>query len=327
MRRPNRSHVWQALALAIGFAASGASAARLRPYVEIVGPVVHLSDLFSGLDSGQDVQLGEAPPPGSQLVIRSAQLGAIADQLGVSWDGSREGVSTTLLRKGHPVDIETVMSKLHEALSGAGIGDRSIVTLDHFASPMVDDGARITIGPPELDAMRQRFRTVLRATCGEDEVLAMDLAGTIETAIPVVVPVHAIKMGEVITADDITIASVAESKVPANAVMRVEEAAGQEARLPLASAIPIAASTLRRADLVHKGTPVAIHLAESGIDIAAQGTALGSGALDDRVPVLNPSSHAVLFGWVIGDSEVRVDPNTRPAAAQPNMVNFGSFPQ
>ena len=104
---------------------------------------------------------------------------------------------------------------------------------------MVDDGAKISIGPPELDAMRRRFRTVLRATCGEDEVLAMDLSGSIETAIPVVVPVHAIKMGEVVTEDDLTLASIAESKVPANAIMRIEEASGQEARAPLASAVPI----------------------------------------------------------------------------------------
>ncbi len=332
MKRPSRNYGGNAIAFAVAalacaIAASSASAARLRPYVEIVGPVVHLSDLFSGLDPGQDVQLGEAPPPGSQLVIRSAQLGAIADQFGVSWDGLREGVSTTLLRKGHPVDIGTVMSKLHETLSAARIDGKSIVTLDRFASPMVDDGATVTIGPPELDAMRRRFRAVLRATSGGDEVLAMDLTGAIETAIPVVVPVHAIKMGEVITADDLTVASVAESKVPANAVMRIEEASGQEARMPLASAAPIAASMLRRANLVHKGTTVAIHLAESGIDIAAQGTALGSGALDDRVPVLNPSSHAVLFGWVIGDSEVRVDPDTRPTISQANMMNFGSLSQ
>lgn len=313
--------------LACSFAANTAVAARLRPYVEIVGPVVHLSDLFSGLDSGQDVQLGAAPAPGSQLVIRAAQLSAIADQFGVSWDGAREGVSTTLLRKGHPVDITTAMSKLREALLAAGVDAKSIVTFDRFASPMVDDGARISIGPPELDAMRHQFRAVLRATCGGDEVLAMDLSGSIEAAIPVVVPVHAIRVGEVITDDDLTLASIAESKVPANAVMRIEEASGQEARMALPSAVPIAASMLRRATLVHKGGPVAIHLASSGIDIAAQGTALGSGALDDRVPVLNPSSHAVLFGWVIGDSEVRVDPETRPTTPAPNMMNFGSISQ
>ena len=102
--------------LVFALAANTAAAARLRPYVEIVGPVVHLADLFSGLDQGQDVQLGAAPAPGSQLVIRSAQLSAIADQFGVSWDGPRDGVSTTLLRKGHPIDIATAMG---EAARGA----------------------------------------------------------------------------------------------------------------------------------------------------------------------------------------------------------------
>lgn len=329
LRRKPTEHAFPfvAAALACGLAANTAAAARLRPYVEIVGPVVHLSDLFSGLDHGQDVQLGQAPAPGSQLVIRSAQLDAIADQFGVSWDGPRDGVSTTLLRKGHPIDLGTVTSKLRDALALAGVDSKSIVNFDRFASPMVDDGATISVGPPQLDPMRRRFRTVLRASCGQDEVLAMDLAGSIETAIPVVVPVHAIRMGEVITENDLTLASLAESKVPANAATRIEDVAGQEARMPLASAAPIPASMLRRANLVHKGTPVAIHLASSGIDIAAQGTALGSGALDDRVPVLNPSSHAVLFGWVIGDSEVRVDPETRPTTPTANMMNFGSISQ
>lgn len=316
--------------LAIGCAAvagergvSPAEAARLRPYVEITGPVVHLSDLFSGLDAGQDVQLGEAPAPGSQLVIRSAQLSAIADQFGVSWDGSREGTSTTLLRKGHPVDLVKVTSKLHAALAAVGIDAKSIVTLDRFTIPMVDDDATLIIEAPELDATRHRFRTVMRATSGTDQTLALDLTGSVEIAVPVVIPVHAIKAGEVITEDDLTVASVAESKVPPNAIARIEEAVGQEARMPLVGAMPIAAAMLRRADLVHKGAPVAIHLAESGIDIAAQGVALGSGALDDRVPVLNPSSHAVLFGWVIGDSEVRVDPTTRPTTPPSDMISYG----
>ncbi len=315
--------------LAGGFAADTASAAaRLKPYVEITGSVVHLSDLFSGLDPGQDVQLGAAPAPGSQLVIRAAQLGAIADEFGVTWDGPRDGVSTTLLRRGHRIDVGSVTAKLHETLLAAGIDAKSIVTLDRFTSPMVDDSASIAVEPPELDAMRRKFRTVLRATCGQDEVLAMDLTGSIETAIPVVVPVRAIKTGEIIAAEDVTITSIAESKVPANAAMRIDEVAGEEARMPLTNAMPIAESMLRRANLVHKGSPVAIHLVEGGIDIAAQGTALGSGALQDRVPVLNPSSRAVLFGWVIGDSEVRVDPGTRPTTPSPNMMmSYGTMSQ
>ena len=300
-----------------------AEAARVRPYVEIAGPVVRLSDLFSGLDGGQDVQLGEAPAPGGQMVIRAAQLSAIADQFGVSWDGSRDGVSTTLVRKGHRVDPLVIMAKLHAALSTAGVDAKSIVTLDRFTNPIVDDNASVTIEAPEIDAAGRRFRTEMRASSGADQTLALDLTGSIENALPVVVPVHGIKMGEVLTEDDLTVAAIAQSKVPPNAITRIEEAAGQEARMPLASAVPIAAAMLRRADLVHKGTPVAIHLAESGIDIAAQGVALASGALDDRLPVLNPSSHAVLFAWVIGDSEVRVDPATRPTTPSPNMINYG----
>ena len=302
---------------------STAQAARLRPFVEIIGPLVHLSDLFSGLDAGQDVQLGEAPAPGSQVIIRSAQLSAIADQFGVSWDGSREGVSTIILRKGRQIDLAGVTSKLHAALTSAGVDANSIVTLDRFAVPTVDENAIIAVEAPDVDTTHRHFRAVLKATCGADQILAINLTGTIETAVSVVVAVHGIKAGEIITDNDLTLATFAESKVPANPISRIEEAVGQEARVSLTGAVPIAAAMLRRADLVHKGAPVAIHLAESGIDIAAQGVALGSGALDDRVPVLNPSSHAVLFGWVIGDSEVRVDPATRPTTPQPNLFSYG----
>ena len=312
-----------ATVVALGSVTRWAEAARLRPYVEIVGPVVRLSDLFSGLDAGQDVQLGEAPAPGSRLVIRAAQLSAIADQFGVSWDGSHDGVSTTLVRKGHRVDPTLILAKLHAALSTGGIDAKSIVTLDRFTTPLIDDNASITIETPEIDATGRRFRAEMRATSGADQTLVLDLTGSIEAALPVIVPVHGIKTGEILTEDDLTIAAIAESKVPPNAVTRIEEAAGQEARMPLASAVPIAAAMLRRANLVHKGTPVAIHLAESGIDIAAQGIALESGALDDRLPVLNPSSHAVLFAWVIGDSEVRVDPATRPTTPSPNLMSYG----
>lgn len=300
--------------------------ARPRPYVEITGPVVKLSDLFAGLDADQDVPLGEAPAPGARLVIGGAQLAAIAQQFGVEWDPPRPGVTTTLVRRGHAVEPGTVLAKLRAALAAAGIPGDALLTLDRFAQPMVDDGSTLSLDPPELDGARIRFKTTLRATCGKNEVLALPLEGSIEPSSLVVVPLRPIRPGEIIVADDLGTAAIGRDRLPNDPVLRRENAIGEQSRVPLQPGLPIAASTLHRADLVRRGAPVMIHLAADGIDIVAQGTALQAGGIEDRVPVLNPASRAVLYAWVTGDSTVRVDPDSRPATLAPGMAAFGIAP-
>lgn len=299
---------------------------RQRPYVEIAGPVVKLSDLFSGLGAGQDMPLGEAPAPGARLVIGGAQLAAIAQQFGVDWDPPRVGATTTLLRRGHAIDLDAVLSKLRPALLAAGVASEAVVTVEHFPAPMVDDGSTLSLDPPELDGARDRFRTMLRATCGKDVVLAIPLEGSIQPSTLVAVPLRPIRPGETIAAEDLGTATIARNKLPNDPVLRPENAIGEQSRVLLLAGLPIAASTLHRADLVRRGAPVMIHLAADGIDIVAQGTALQGGSLDDRVPVLNPSSHVVLYAWVMGDSTVRVDPESRPAPLAPGVSAFGVAP-
>ena len=49
-----------------------------------------------------------------------------------------------------------------------------------------------------------------------------------------------------------------------------------------------------------------------GITLTAQGQAMEPGALNERIRVLNPASHAVVEAEVIGPDRVRVAPNKVP---------------
>jgi flagella basal body P-ring formation protein FlgA len=50
-----------------------------------------------------------------------------------------------------------------------------------------------------------------------------------------------------------------------------------------------------------------------GLEVSAQGIALGSGAAGAVVPVLNPSSHLVVQAVVDGPDRAHVVPGSRPA--------------
>ncbi|MBC7801400.1 MAG: flagella basal body P-ring formation protein FlgA, partial [Gemmatimonadaceae bacterium] len=74
-----------------------ASAATLRPFTTLTGPVVTLADLFDGAG---DRALGPSPAPGARITVEARQLDAIARQFGVDWRSTGAGDRVVLDRPG-----------------------------------------------------------------------------------------------------------------------------------------------------------------------------------------------------------------------------------
>ena len=70
------------LSMLLACAALPATAATLKPFTTLSGPVVTLADLFDGADSRAR---GPAPAPGARITVEARQLEAIARQYGVDW--------------------------------------------------------------------------------------------------------------------------------------------------------------------------------------------------------------------------------------------------
>ena len=63
---------------------------------------------------------------------------------------------------------------------------------------------------------------------------------------------------------------------------------------------------------VAKGARVALQLQSGALIVSASGQAMESGALGDRITVLNPTSRAVIDAEITGAGRVRVLPESAP---------------
>jgi flagella basal body P-ring formation protein FlgA len=93
---------------------------------------------------------------------------------------------------------------------------------------------------------------------------------------------------------------------------------------------PLLLAELGRLASVQKGANVTMQLQAPGLTLLAQGQALESGGIGDRIQVLNPTSHAVVEAEVIASDRVRVAPGTAPvqqSASQPVQLAFIRNPE
>ena len=302
---------------------SSAEAATLRAIVEVKGPRVYLSDLFAGLDIGQDCVLGDAPAPGSRLVIQQPQLEAIASQFGVAWEPLAGDETVVLDREGRNIERATVVSMLGDTLSKRfGVRD-DVVMLTSYQETIVDRAAHISVDEISLDQTGERFEATLIASVDGRDALRVPLSGTIDRLLQLAVPSHPVAEGDIITDQDLTTVEVPASHVHNQVINSPRDGVGLVATRSLPAGLPIPRTYLRRPNLIARGSPIMMRLVTAGIEVAAQGLALESGTINDQVRVLNPVSHAVLLATVTGTNEVRINPTT-PAFVRAGIGGLAS---
>ena len=98
---------------------AAADAATLRPFRELSGNIVRLSDLFDQLGATPDRDLGRGPGPGDRIVVEAPQLAAIARDFGVAWRPISGAERAVLERDGVPLDETAVLAPLR-ARAGRG---------------------------------------------------------------------------------------------------------------------------------------------------------------------------------------------------------------
>lgn len=89
---------------------------------------------------------------------------------------------------------------------------------------------------------------------------------------------------------------------------RIEDVAGQEARVILYAGRPIRAQDIGAPAIIGRNEVVRVHFDNNGLSILTEGRALERGAIGDRIRFMNLSSRATLFGFVQADGSLRVQP-------------------
>jgi flagella basal body P-ring formation protein FlgA len=119
----------------------------------------------------------------------------------------------------------------------------------------------------------------------------------------VVLAARTLRAGTQITAADIV---VSPDAAPLGAASQPDQAIGQEARVTLYAGRPIPLSGLAPPALVERNQLVTLIFRRGGLDIRADGRALGRGAAGDEIRIMNLGSRSTIFGTIAGPALVTV---------------------
>lgn len=311
-----------ALVLAMALWPQAAEAASLRLHASVHGSNVKLSDLFTGLEAGQDCDIGPAPDPGKHIVVPTTQLVAIASQFGVDWQPGTGYASTVLERQARLVRQDEVLAVLKPALIADGAPVDGEISLASFVSPVLP--AEVTAAPDiqvlDYDPQSGRFSAAMVFQVEDAEPVTGRLVGRTVRKISILTLAHALPAGAILTMDDLQPASIAANMVHGASITLATDAVGLALKRPLPANMPLLRDMLARPVLVDRGRPLILRLETNGLTLTAAGIALESGSAGDRIHVLNSMSRAVLVGEVLGASDIRIEPGSAPVATKTNTM-------
>jgi len=289
-------------------------AATLRTMTTLHAPTVRLADLFDDAGANAERVLGPGPGPGGRIVVEASQLAAIARQFGVNWRPVSPSDRAVLERAGRPLPREDAVAAVRAALVAAGASADCDIELAGFSPPLVPVEAKPkpVVSDLEYDAADGRFSALLSIAGEAMEPIALRLGGRADDMMDLPVATRRLPGGTVLGSQDVHVARVRASLVRGEVAYRPADAVGMQLRHAVAAGQPLAISELVRPSLVQRGANVLMVLESTGIALTAQGQALESGAIGERIRVLNPSSHAVVEAEVTDAGSVRVAPGSLP---------------
>ena len=285
--------------------ATPAGAATLKPYSALTSGMVRLSDLWDGVEN--DRPLGPAPAPGSRLLVEAPQLDAIARQFGVAWRASSVD-RAVLERPGQLLGREQALAVLHPALQAAGMAPNADLELSGWAPPMVplQGCAAPEVAQADFERVTGRFTALLSIPCEGQPPVQARIVGRITETTELPVAARRLLAGTVLTAADLQPGRVRTGEVRADSVRVPQQAVGMAVRHATSAGQMLLLADLVRPPMIEKGAVVRLALETGGLSLAAQGIATETGALGERIKVMNVGSRMVLDAEITGPGRVRV---------------------
>lgn len=310
------------LSMLLACAALPATAATLKPFSTLSGPVVTLADLFDGAG---DRALGPAPAPGARITVEARQLEAIARQYGVDWRPSGTGDRAVLDRPGRALSRDEVTGPLRAALAAAGAPRDGELELPGFAAPVVGMGAtQPEVTQLEFDGGSGRFTALVSVAGDGGPAAQLRLSGRVLEMADMPVPRRRMVPGDVIETGDLEWVRMRAAQAKGEVVRAMREAVGQALRHAVQPGQPIQLADLGRPVVVQKGTPMLLALNTPGIELTAQGVAMEPAGMGERVHVLNPASRVVVEAEVTGPGRARVLPGSAPVNSTGRLPQVAS---
>lgn len=290
--------------------AQGAVALKTR--VDLAGPELRLSDLFTGLAPSVDQVVARAPAPGQTAQLDARWLYALARSHGIDWRPGSTYEHSVVRRQSQTLGRAEVETALLPALAEQGAPETMAILLDNPAIALhlpVDGSSDLLVASMAYNQAGGRFRAQLVAPADGQTPIKASVSGRVVRLAEVPVLRRRILPGDVITADDIEWQTRRSDRVPARAVVDLTQLVGLTPRRVLRAGEPVRSGSLRPPVLVAKNSLVTLQLTTDRMVLTAQGRALEDGGRDQVIRVVNTQSKVIVTGMVMGQGIVAV---TRP---------------
>ncbi len=292
--------------------------ARMRSSATVIGSQITLGDVIEGAGDAAEVRVASAPSPGQRVMLRRAEIAALASRHGVELLGASLRARIEVVRASQPVPKQVIAEALEEALEGVGIEGLFEVELRYQRTILEvakDAPATVVVEALDLNKRNGRFSARLAAPAGPDPEARARVSGRVIAIVEVPVLRRAVAVGAVIDDHDIDWLRLPSAKLNRNIVTDVRDLLGKSPRRSIPPGKPVRARDIERPLTIEKGALVTMTLAIPKMVITVTGHAVDSGAEGDLIRVRNNRSHAVVQGVISGPGQVEVMPRQRLVSA------------
>lgn len=296
--------------------------------VTLSSRVIRVADLFSNAGPQAETVLGPSPAPGMRIVVGPDQLAAIAAAYQVPWQPDGSDPQVVLASPGRALSSAVLNAAIAGAVASSGGPADAAITLPDFTPPMIPPGANpnIMVTSMDFDPGTGSFSASLIVNAAGMAPQELQLSGLAEASISALVATHNLLPGEVLTAADVAMARLPGDQAE-NALGGPADAIGMTLSSGIDAGAALSASNLTTPIVVAKGALVTLTLTIPGLDLSAQGIALGAGGTGSVIPVLNAASHAVVQAVVTGPDAASIAPGSTPLTTAENTGSYGSYAQ
>jgi flagella basal body P-ring formation protein FlgA len=217
-------------------------------------------------------------------------------------------------RDSQTVTHEDILGEVRAALEAEGApknAELQTASGSLAVSLPVEATPSIQVGKIAFDPRSSRFSAIvdISATEGDRVVFTRQVAvgGRMYATEALPVLSATLNRGDIIGANDVTVALVRADQVRDGAVTDPYALVGKQARRPIKEGEPILASQLQAPVLVNRGDEVVIFYALKTMNLTAKGKAMDAGGQGDIIRILNTSSNRTLMAKVVQPHQVVVD--------------------
>lgn len=277
-----------------------------RPAI-VVGDVVTLGDLFTGLPTDQaGTPIARSPKLGESVPVDAAWLGRLARHYDVAWAPRSHLDGTVVKHDAIVIDAAQVQAEVTKLLEAQEGGARLDVAIDAsgLAIPLpVESEGRFGLEGLRREARSGRFTVDLVYPATGAPAIRVPVSGRAVELVEVPVLSRRVRDNEVIGRNDIGWEMRRADRIAANMITDSAQLIGMSPRRNLRAGQPIRSGDLRAPVLVARNSLVTMRLQSANMVLTAQGRTLDDGSHGSVVRVINLKSNTIVQA-VVADAGV-----------------------